>query len=174
MKKFICLSLFILLGATVYAQNGVSDKGYIYRYSSSYNYYCEEGVLFVKNDGISSGNSLVKYPQSKQTTSYTIPNWVKTIAKGAFKGNKYIKTIRIPSSVYYIGENAFDDCEQLTSIEIYEATSSASAIEADSPHSEAKEVGRYNIQGVKVQEDEEGQVQIILYSDGTSQKVINK
>jgi hypothetical protein len=35
-------------------------------------------------------------------------------------------------------------------------------------------VGRYNIQGVKVQEDEEGQVQIILYSDGTSQKVINK
>ena len=172
MKKFICLSLFILLGATVYAQNGVSDKGYIYRYSSSYNYYCEEGVLFVKNDGISSGNSLVKYPQSKQTTSYTIPNWVKTIAKGAFKGNKYIKTIRIPSSILYIGDNAFDDCDQLTSIELYESTSAVGAVEPDDLPSDAREVGRYNIQGVKVQEDEDGQVQIILYSDGSSKKVV--
>ena len=82
--------------------------------------------------------------------------------------------IRIPSTVCYIGDNAFDGCDQLTSIEIYESTSAARAVEAENSPSEAKEVGRYNIQGVKVQEDEDGQVQIILYSDGTSQKVINK
>ena len=175
MKKLVLLYVFIVFGTAAYAQDGVSSQGYFYKELGDF--LCEEGVLFSRNTHYNTSyryNTLIKYPQNKQSTSYTIPAWVYNIAKGAFKGNKYIKTIRIPSSVYYIGENAFDDCEQLTSIEIYEATSSASAIEADSPHSEAKEVGRYNIQGVKVQEDEEGQVQIILYSDGTSQKVINK
>jgi hypothetical protein len=116
--------------------------------------------------------TLVKFPQNKTISSYTIPSSVQVIAKGAFQGNKYLRTIRIPSSVYFIGDNAFDSCEQLTSIEIYESTSSARAIETDNPPDKASEVGRYNIQGVKIQEDEEGKVQIILYSDGTFQKVI--
>ena len=175
MKKLIVISLFIVLGTTVYAQKGITDRGYIYEYSSHYNFYCEDGVLFSKYTGTSSigeGSTLVKYPQSKQSTSYTIPNWVVIIAKGAFQGNKYIKTLRIPSTVEYIGDNAFDGCEQLTAIEMYQSTSSVRAVETDDSPSEAREVGRYNIQGVKVQEDEEGKVQIILYSDGTAKKVM--
>ena len=172
MKKLIVLLLFIVLGTSLYAQTPITAKGYI----EAYSIICEEGVLFgaYRTSAPYGENILIKYPQSKQSTSYTIPDWVTTIAKGAFQGNKNIKTIRIPSSVNYIGDNAFDGCDQLTSIEKYQSTSSVRAVEADDSPSEAREVGRYNIQGVKVQEDENGQVQIILYSDGTSQKVINK
>ena len=170
MKKLIVLSLLIVLGTAAYAQSNVTDRGYI----NADNYFCEEGILFScgSTNGVYKDNILIKYPQNKQSTSYTIPAWVYIIAKGAFQGNKYLKTIRIPSSVRYIGDNAFDGCDQLTSIEIYESTSAARAVEADNSPSEVKEVGRYNIQGVKIQEDEDGQVQIILYSDGTTQKVI--
>lgn len=174
MKKLFVLFLFIVLGTTVYAQKSVTDNGYILKYSSSYNFYCEEGVLFTKHPGGAysyDGCTLVKYPQSKQSTSYTIPGWVRVIAKGAFQGNKYIKTIRIPSTVDYIGDNAFEGCDQLTSIEIYQSTNSVRAVEADDSPSEAREVGRYNIQGVKIQEGEDGKIQIILYNDGTAKKV---
>ena len=176
MKKLFVLFLFIVLGTTVYAQRSVTDNGYIFRYSSNYNFYCEEGVLFTKHPDSGSSWSgdcctLIKYPQSKQSTSYTIPGWVRVIAKGAFQGNKYIKTIRLPSTVYYIGDNAFEGCDQLTSIEIYQSTNSVIAVEADDSPSEAREVGRYNIQGVKIQEGEDGKIQIILYSDGTAKKV---
>ena len=173
MKKLFVLFLFIVLGTTVYAQKSVNDKGYIWNYYSSCNFYCEEGVLFTKDDDDYSHqcNALVKYPQSKQSTSYTIPGWVGVIAKGAFQGNKYIKTIRIPSTVDYIGDNAFEGCDQLTSIEIYQSTNSVKAVEADDSPSEAREVGRYNIQGVKIQEGEDEKIQIILYSDGTAKKV---
>lgn len=175
MKKLFVLFLFIVLGTTVYAQRSVTDKGYISNYTSSYKFYCEEGVLFTKHPDVGAysgdGRTLVKYPQSKQSTSYTIPDWVRVIAKGAFQGNKYIKTIRIPSTVEYIGDNAFEGCDQLTSIEIYQSTNSVRAVDADDSPSEAREVGRYNIQGVKIQEGEDGKIQIILYSDGTAKKV---
>ena len=55
--------------------------------------------------------------------------------------------------------------------EIYESTSAVRAVETDDSSSEAREVGRYNIQGVKVQKDEDGKVQIILYNDGTAKKI---
>ena len=174
MKKLFVLFLFIVLGTTVYAQKSVKDNGYISNYNHYYNFYCEEGVLFgAYNTSFTDyDNILIKYPQSKQSTSYTIPGGVIVIAKGAFQGNKYIKTIRIPSTVDYIGGNAFEGCDQLTSIEIYQSTNSVRAVEADDSPSEAREVGRYNIQGVKVQEGEDGKVQIILYSDGTAKKVL--
>ena len=174
MKKIIIAMLFIVIGATVYAQAGINNNGYVNN-PYHYRFYCEDGVLFIKypnRDSPSDDNILVKYPQSKTLSSYTIPDWVKTIAKGAFQGNNYIETIKIPSSVRYIGDNAFDDCKNLKSIQMYESASAVRAVENDEKHSEAKEVGRYNIQGVKIEEGEDGQVQIILYSDGTSKKVI--
>ena len=174
MKKLIVLFVMFLFGIAAYGQNTLSKKdGYV-----NGDIYCENGVLFAKFSDHSNyyiaSKTLVKFPQNKNVSSYTIPSGVYVIAKGAFQGNKYIKTIRIPSSVVYIGDNAFDGCDQLTSIEIYESTSAVRAVEVDDSPSEAREIGRYNIQGVKVQEDEDGKVQIILYSDGTSKKVINK
>ena len=171
MKKILCLLFCALLGTAAYSQNTINDKGYII--SSSYdgvNFYCEDDVLFLRstrNSGI-----LVKYPQSKIGSTYTVPSWVTTIAKGAFQGNRYIATIRIPSSIYSIGDNAFEDLSSLKSIEIYESTSAVRSIDNNDAQAEAKEVGRYNIQGVKIEEGKDGQIQIILYSDGTAKKVI--
>ena len=179
MKKIIFLSIFIFTGAIAFAQSEASDKGYLHKISANKGlFHCEDGVLFLTYDGsykygsYQRGETLVKFPQNKQTSSYTIPDGVTNIAKGAFQGNKSIRTIRIPSSVYYIGENAFADCDQLQSIEMYESTNSVRAVENDESHSNAREVGRYNIQGVKIEEGEDGQVQIILYSDGTTEKII--
>ena len=179
MKKIIFLSVLIFIGATAFAQSEASDKGYLRKSGLSGSlFHCEDGVLFLTYDNSyklgkeKRGETLVKFPQNKQTSSYTIPDGVTNIAKGAFQGNKNIRAIRIPSSVYYIGEDAFADCDQLQSIEMYESTSSVRAIENDESHSNAREVGRYNIQGMKIEEGEDGQVQIILYSDGTTEKII--
>jgi hypothetical protein len=169
MNKIIILMFFMALGTTVCAQNAVSDRGYLYREYSDDKIYCEDGVLLINS---SHNHILVKFPQNKNVSSYTIPSKVSVIAKGAFQGNKYIKIIKIPSSVKYVGDNAFADCDNLQSIEIYETSNATRAIEADNTSLETKEIGRYNIQGVKVQEDDNGMVQIILYSDGTSKKIL--
>ena len=174
MKHIIFALFFTLLGANAYAQSQITDKGFLSRGSSvsDYKVYCEDGVLYFKVDYNSSYNTLVKYPQNKNGSSFTIPDWVRTIERGAFQGNKYLETIRIPSAIVYIGENAFADCSSLKSIEVYEATAGVREMENDESHSEARELGRYNIQGVKIEEGNDGQVQIILYSDGTAKKVI--
>ena len=173
MKKLFVLSILIVFGTIAYAQDHMTSNGYIRLKNNGDYYFSEDGIIFINNNKYNDHKVvLVKFPQNKNISSYTIPNGVNSIAKGAFQGNKYLKTIRIPSSIIYIGDNAFDGCDQLQSIEMYESTSAVRAVEMDESPSEAREVGRYNIQGVKVQEDEEGQVQIILYSDGTSKKVI--
>lgn len=163
---------------SAFAQREVSSTGYLQVVDHNGVFYCVDGVLFLTSERYYSlgnpkrGETLVKFPQNKQLNTYTVPNGVTNIAKGAFQGNNSLRTIRIPSSVYYIGDNAFADCGQLQSIEIYESTNAVKAVENDESHFEAKEVGRYNIQGVKIEEGTDGRVQIILYSDGTSKKVI--
>lgn len=138
MKKIILLCIFIVVGIASYAQNGINDRLYIFKYTNCA-FYCEDGVLFTKNrsDYTKSGSILIKYPQSKTSISYTIPDWVVTIAKGAFKGNDFIETINIPSSVEYIGDEAFDDCKSLKSIQMYESTSAARAVEYEESNSQA-------------------------------------
>ena len=161
----LLLAVLLVMSMGVYAQGSVTDKGYIHPYEV----YSEDGVLFTKQN---SQVVLVKFPQNKNLVSYTVPDGVKIIAKGAFQGNKFIYDLKIPASVEFIGEDAFNDCVNLRSIEVYDSSSGVRAAEADSSPSEIREVGHYNIQGVKIEEDENGQVQIILYSDGTVKKVI--
>lgn len=178
MKKIF---LFLLLltasvGAFAQSENDITDKGYVSRNGSGFSNHYEsiEGVLFViyqyYYDTEPSPYILVKFPQDKNVTTYTVPDKTSIIAKGAFQGNKYIQTIRIPSSVYYIGDNAFEDCANLKSIEVYNSSSSIKTVEEDRDV-EKTELGRYNINGVKVEETDDG-VQIILYSDGTADKVL--
>ena len=47
-----------------------------------------------------------------------IPKFVTRIENGAFMGDKSLKSVVIPASVTYIGEEAFADCPNLTSIKI--------------------------------------------------------
>jgi len=99
-------------------------------------YSSVDGVLFDK-----SQTTLIQYPAGLVGTSYTIPNSVTSIGKGAFwvctsLTNVTIGTsitnigdfvftyctslasVTIPNSVTSIGDAAFADCESLTSVQI--------------------------------------------------------
>ena len=175
MKKFLILLFLMAIGTSVYGQDYATDRGYIYCSSTNSSLETIDGVLFIRINISSSNNypkTLVKFPQNKNLTTYTVPDKVQIIARGAFQGNKYIQTIRIPSSVIYIGDNAFDGCENLKTIEVYSSDSAIQAVEMDD-NTEKKEIGRYNINGVKV-EEKDGGIQIILYSDGSADKVLEQ
>lgn len=174
MKKFLILLFLMAIGTSAFAQVLNNPDGYITRYTAGTNagsFYTNDGVFFVKYY-YNSKSVLVKFPQYKNTTTYTVPDDVYIIAKGAFEGNKYIQTIRIPSTLTSIGDNAFDGCENLKNIEVYDASSAIPAVEMDEDI-EKKEIGRYNINGVKV-EEKDGGIQIILYSDGSAEKVLEQ
>ena len=74
------------------------------------NYSSRDGVLFNKG-----GTTLVRYPEGKAGTSYTVPSGVTTIWGGAFRDSK-LTSITLPSSLTSIGEYAFESCESLTSV----------------------------------------------------------
>lgn len=173
MKKFLILLFLMAIGTSVYGQTA-TDNGYIYLMNEAFSFETIDGVLFIryKTSSYNYLKTLVKFPQNKNLTTYTVPDKVQIIARGAFQGNKYIQTIRIPSSVTYIGDNAFDGCENLKTIEIYSSDSAIQAVEMDD-NTEKKEIGRYNINGVKV-EEKDGGIQIILYSDGSADKVLEQ
>ena len=128
MKKILVLLFLMLIGTSVYGQDIITNKGYT-QISNDHWYESRDGVLYIIEDAWSGCDTikpyvLVRFPQNKNVTEYTILDGVVTIAKGAFQGNKYIQTIKIPSSVYYIGDNAFADCENLKTIEVYGSSSS--------------------------------------------------
>ena len=88
--------------------------------ASENNYYSSNnGVLFNKKK-----TELIRYPQGKSQTSYTIPNSVTSIGYGAFSGCTGLTSITIPDSVTSIGSNAFEYCTGLTSITIPDSVTS--------------------------------------------------
>lgn len=64
-------------------------------------YMSQNGVLFSKDQTV-----LLQYPGGNTLTSYTIPDGVTGIAKGAFEGSKFAD-ISMPDSVKSVGDNAF-------------------------------------------------------------------
>ena len=181
MKKYI-LTLLATLMCTIgaFAQytvtNNGTGEGYMGITYMGY-YHSEDGVLFATfDDRYTSGSprceTLVKFPQSKQQTAYTVPDGVYCIARGAFQGNQYLEEIRIPSTVYYIGDDAFRDCANLKKIVTYETTTSAKAAETMPKEGERREVARYDLQGLPVKADAKG-IQIVVYDDYTTETVLN-
>ena len=82
--------------------------------ASGNNYYSDNnGVLFNKKK-----TELIRYPEGKSQTSYTIPDSVTSIGNWAFDGCTGITSITIPNSVTSIGAHAFDGCTGLTSITV--------------------------------------------------------
>ena len=65
------------------------------------NFSSENGIVFSKDK-----KTIICYPEGKTDESYSIPNTVTSIGRGAFAYSK-LKTISIPESVLSIGENAF-------------------------------------------------------------------
>ena len=76
-------------------------------------YKAVDGVLFSK-DG--ENQTLIKYPEGKNGSSYSIPAGVTTIGYAAFIGCSGLTSIDIPAGVTTIDENAFRDCSGLTEV----------------------------------------------------------
>ena len=69
-------------------------------------YYCDiDGVLFNKYT-----TKLIRYPQGKTNSAYSIPDDVTSISKHAFYGCINLTNITIPNSVTNIGDSAFAYC----------------------------------------------------------------
>ena len=94
-----------------------------YTVDSSNNNYCAvDGVLYTKDM-----TTIIRYPVAKEITTFTIPNSVTRIAKGAFHAHPGITSVgsvgsganvEISDSVTVIGDRAFCDCENLTNVTI--------------------------------------------------------
>ena len=123
MKRLVTFVLLVVCATvTLNAQSDVEletdhTTGYI---DGKYPPYFQsvDGVLYATAQ-YDFGWTLIKYPASKAETEYTILPYTVRIAKGAFQGATALRVINIPSSVKYIGENAFDDCPSLVTLNCY-------------------------------------------------------
>ena len=77
------------------------------------NYASEDGVLFNKTK-----TTIVSYPAGKTAITYEIPASVTTIGNNAFEDCTNLTSITIPANVTSIGDDAFYYCTSLTSISI--------------------------------------------------------
>ena len=69
--------------------------------SSNNNYSSANGIMYDKKK-----TEILVYPQAKKDTSYTVPSTINNLYRMSTNNNPYLKTITIPSSVTYIGDNA--------------------------------------------------------------------
>ena len=98
MKKLLLIIGMFFGAYNCYAQDILErtdtyPTGYI---KAAYPYYFGtiDGVLYIFVG--SSPSVLVKYPMQDPRESFTIPNTVSRISKGAFKGCRNLKEIIIP------------------------------------------------------------------------------
>lgn len=77
-----------------------------------------------KQDVEIQNGTLISYPKNKKTSIYTIPYSVKSIKKGAFRGNKYIKKLKFSKreNVKCDWNDLFSSLPNLKTIYIYAGT----------------------------------------------------
>lgn len=82
----------------------------------------ENGVLF--ND---AQTTLIKYPEGKSGTTYTIPSSVEVIEYHAFFNCSSLTSIIVPEVLTIIGRNAFENCASLINMSIPSGVTSIGA-----------------------------------------------
>ncbi len=97
-----------------YAFDGASGLTAIHVDADHASYQSIDGVLFDK-----SGTTLIKYPEARPDTSYTVPAACHTLSDWSFIGAKNLQTIDI-SSVKTLGADVFYFCVALKSITVPE------------------------------------------------------
>ncbi|MBR2743275.1 MAG: leucine-rich repeat domain-containing protein, partial [Clostridia bacterium] len=76
-------------------------------------YSSEDGVLFDKLK-----TKLIRYPNGKTDTAYTVPDTVTAIGSNAFEGSWGLASVTVPEGVLTIGNNAFAGCGNLVQISL--------------------------------------------------------
>jgi uncharacterized protein YkwD len=103
------------------ASDGLSGLYYLENFwvDGASPYYCSvDGVLYSKDK-----TELVRYPAGRQPAGYTVPNTVKKISDYAFFWAE-VNEITLPQGLESIGEYAFYNCENLTSVVIPDGVTS--------------------------------------------------
>ncbi|MFG6427982.1 hypothetical protein EEL33_10575 [Muribaculaceae bacterium Isolate-037 (Harlan)] len=169
MKRSILLFIISIFACAVYAQANIEmtsnyPTGYI---KSDQPYYLgsSDGVLFIYSG--SQPLVLVKYPSCATREEYTIPESVTRISRSAFQGCKGLKTLIIPTSVVYIGDNAFDNAEIQSFI--VAGNDHASNFLPSAYSSEA--IGYYDLSGRKTSTPVSG-INIKVSEDGVSKVLV--
>ena len=121
MKKIMTLLMALTMCAAIHAQEIEKlDKfpsGYINGvFMGEAKFKTIDGVLYAVGYEGTKDWILVRYPAGSRNTSYTIHPYCRRIARGAFQGAAYLKEIYIPSTVSYIGDDAFAGCTSLQGI----------------------------------------------------------
>lgn len=62
--------------------------------------------------------TLVGYPESERTTSYTVRSGTGTIGEYAFQSNRWIEEVILPEGVIMIDGSAFSGCTELRHVEL--------------------------------------------------------
>ncbi len=78
---------------------------------SNKKYSVKSGVLYNKKKSV-----LIYYPYKKSSKTFTIPNTVEKISRGAFWGNRYLKKVVISKDVITISDNSFRGCRKLAKV----------------------------------------------------------
>ncbi|MBR1685767.1 MAG: leucine-rich repeat protein [Clostridia bacterium] len=92
------------------ALRGLTNLYSIQVHSDNKDFVSESGVLFTADK-----QTLLRYPASREASSYQVPEGTKTIAANAFTGAGKLKTIELADSVSVLGDYAFYDCSAITS-----------------------------------------------------------
>ena len=83
--------------------------------SSNDYYYAVNGVLFNK-----SQTEIIKYPQAKTDESYTVPDGVNVIGDYAFSNCENLSSVEIPDGVIEVGSCSFKGCRNLQYVSLPE------------------------------------------------------
>lgn len=170
MKKLLFALIAIFSYGLCQAENPVNleaddnyPTGYI-KGTTPYYFGTKDGVLYVFSG--SSPFILVRFPAGDTRESFTIPNTVARIARGAFSGCHNLQELVIPTSVYYIADNAFEDTE-IVSFKVSGHDSAA----VPGLNADTKDVDQYyNLSGVLLSEPTQG-VNIHV-SNGNANKIL--
>ena len=176
MRKVFFLLLALMMSTAINAQeiekidkfpSGYINGTYMNKYKTI------DGVLYAVGYEGTKDWILVRYPSGCRNTSYTVHPNCRRIARGAFEGAAYLREIRLPETVSFIGEDAFAGCTSLQGIYFGDGSSTAVKSAEFTDSGDAEEVARYSLSGRPCTPTEKG-VQIIVYSDYTTKTILSE
>lgn len=174
MRKVLFLLLALLMSTAAKAQeiekidkfaSGYINGTYVNKYKTI------DGVLYAVGYEGTKDWILVRYPAGSRNISYTVHPNCHRIARGAFEGAAYLRSVYLPETVSFIGEDAFAGCTSLQGVYFGESDPIGARSVESASDGDAKEVARYDLAGRPCSPSDKG-VQIIVYDDFTARTII--